>query len=212
MSYTNHDITVFVFCSGAASDPTRTLDGLLVQTVAPGRVVIVDNGIEPALALDPFFSARTGASLALVRTPSVLSEGRLRNFALDMCSSPLAMGIDADLIPAPDWVELMLAAFAPKCQCMAPNGRIAAIGGRVSWLLPTEHPGEDAGFDQGIASSTDPDFIWLGNALFSIDLLRQVQGFNPDLTGVDLGRDVIRRIRQSGGAVLYYPEIRCGKI
>jgi len=213
MSYSSNDITVFIFCHDGYANPARTLDGLQVQTVTPGRIVIVDNGIEPALALDPFFSARTGASMALVRTPAILPEGKRLNFAVDTCSSEICMTIGADLIPPPDWVELLLLALAPHCQCLAAKGsHIAGVGGRVSWLLPDEHQQDDNRFDLGRRPSTNPDAINLDNAVFRMDFLRKVNGFSPDLAGTDLARDLIQRLRREGGEVLYMPEIHCGRI
>lgn len=206
------DLTVFVFCSGAASDPARCFDGLQAQTVNPGRVVVIDNAVTPGVSVDPFFAARANSSVAVVRTPKVLDDGELRNFALGICNSPLYAAIDAGLIPAPDWVELLLLSLTPQCRCLIPaSGQIAGVGGMTAWLLPPSgDPGEK--MDCGDHHSLDPAFIWPGNCILRTEFLRQCGGFADHLSGTELGRDLKSRLRSVGGELLYIPDIRCGRV
>lgn len=211
MHFQAHDVAVFVFCSAPASDPGRCLDGLLTQTVTPGKVVIVDNAIDIPVTLDPFIAASFATPPDLLRSPETMTEGDLRNLALKTCSAKIFASLDADQIPAPDWLELMLLSMASPCQCLTPaSGVIAGIGGMTAWLIPPPSMKAET-INCGDQPQRDPEFIQCGNCILRTDLLDKIGGFGSGLSGVELWRDLAARLRTAGGTLLYMPDIRCGR-
>lgn len=121
----------------------RTLDSLAGQTLAPERVIVVDNA--PT-------SPRT-AQLVRERHPAcryvvepVQGLDFARNRALRTCDTTVLAFTDDDVVAAPDWIET-------TARVMAESPRIAACMGRVRTLTPAT-PGSlmfeaNGGFDRG---------------------------------------------------------------
>jgi len=108
------------------------LDGLRAQTEPQDRfsVLIVDSGSPPAAAAElEALATEYGTRLLRVDRPGVSAA---RNAGAWAARSPYIAYIDDDAIPAPDWVECILAALAK------PGRRPALIGGRIlpKWEAP----------------------------------------------------------------------------
>jgi len=125
-------ITVCVCTHDRPGYVRNCLDGLRQQTIGRDRfdVVLVDSG-SPAASAEALaaIAADYGARLIRLDCPGV---SLARNAGAEAATAPWIAYIDDDAIPAPDWIERILAALARH------DPPPAVIGGRIlpKWESP----------------------------------------------------------------------------
>ncbi len=117
--------TVVVCTHNRSQVLARALAALGQQTLRPCEIVVVDSAPrrDPALEV----ALRHGAGYVVEPVAGV---SRARNRGARSCRTDLVAYLDDDCLPAPDWLEHMVAEFA--------DDRVMAVGGRVEGILP-EH-------------------------------------------------------------------------
>ena len=121
-------ITAYIPCYNGAAHLETLLAALAAQSRAPDEIIVVDDG-----------STDTSGELARDLGGRVISHGRnrglaaARNTARRAAHGDLLMGLDADAVPAPDYLERVEADFRS-------DPHLAAVCGRLiethSTLLP----------------------------------------------------------------------------
>ena len=126
------DLTVCICTHDRPSYVRDCLDGLAAQTVARDcfSVVVVDSGSPPSAAAElAALAAHHGARLIRLDQPGL---SLARNTGAWAARTKFIGYLDDDAIPAPDWVEAILAAIT------RPGQPPALIGGRIlpKWEAP----------------------------------------------------------------------------
>jgi len=179
-------ITVREDTSGSlAGDLRAALDGLARQSVAPDEIlIVVDDLVDPATS-DELRRCYPRAKL--------ISSGQSNYFAAKNAGAEAAAGeivafVDGDCVPAPDWLELLLARLGPGVDAVA--GRTRYGGGS---LMARTFTVPDLAFvleqDGGTASSVN-----LSNVAFRRELL--------------LKHRLDARIRRNGGCYFLVHQLR----
>ena len=190
-------VTLYVPCHAAEATIGEVVAGILSQTAAPGRVVLVDDGSPRPLAAPP--------GVELVRHPRNLGLAAARNTALGLCQTPLLASLDSDVVPSPTWLEALLEAYG--------RGGVQGVGGRLDERhhsspadhFRTTHMAQHWG-DQEIL---DPRFLHGANTLFLADALRSLGGYDPALRTNYEDMSLCLALRARGGHLLYTPKARC---
>lgn len=211
--FNSKDVSVYVPYHGEPS-LWRCIDGLMAQTTPPARVIIIDNGDTTPLEIEFSVSERAGFELELIRMPAPGGIAEIRNTALGLCSTALIASLDADVIPAPDWLEMLVESIEPHCHCLTSRkDRVCAVGGRTVFLFPPENQSDKAEvlmFDQGDIALENPRCLYSGNALFKREALEEVGGYPLEGSCLDIA--LAEKIYTNGGVMLYMPSIKCAKI
>jgi O-antigen biosynthesis protein len=103
----------------------RTLRALGQQTIRDFQIVVVDSAPNGHPAME--VTSQYGARCVVEPVPGV---ARARNRGARCCNTDLVAYLDDDCLPAPDWLERILAEFQ--------DDRVIAVGGRVEGILPEE--------------------------------------------------------------------------
>ena len=103
----------------------RTLRALRQQTLRDFEIVVVDSAPNGHPAVD--VASRYGARRVEEPVPGV---ARARNRGARSCNTDFVAYLDDDCLPAPDWLERMLAEFQ--------DDRVIAVGGRVEGIVPEQ--------------------------------------------------------------------------
>jgi GT2 family glycosyltransferase len=189
------DITLYVPAFRAEATLPACLEAVRAQTLAPARILVVDDGSPEPVRTDVAEVLRHGANRGLAAS---------RNTALAACRTPLLAALDADVVPEPDWLEHLLEALH--------SGPFAGVGGRLD-----EHF-QDATADQwrsvhmaqhwGDEPVRHPRFLFGANTLFRTDALRDAGGYDPALRTNNEDRTLCDALYAAGHDLLYTPRAR----
>jgi glycosyltransferase involved in cell wall biosynthesis len=178
----SHDVTVIIPARNAASSIARTLKSVEWQTLAPSRVLVVDDGSSDSTTeVVRRFSASSGVNISLLHSGG-RGAGAARNVGLAQVSTPSVAFLDADDIWYPTKLErqipltddrrivgCLMHYLSPRGAILGVNARFdsfdiateALRSGRVmplalsSWLVPTRRLIEIGGFDETFRRAQD---------------------------------------------------------
>lgn len=180
----------------------RCLDALVPQLAqAPGaaEIVVVDNNSEPPLT--PEFMARWPAVRLIVETGRGAALARNRGVA--ETTAPALFFLDADCLPAPDWLAT---AFALR-------DRAALVGGSVPVFDETPPPRSGAEAFEAVFAFDfrryieEKGFSGSGNLVTRRAVFEAIGGFRPGLSE-DL--DWCHRATAAGFDLTYAENLRAG--
>jgi biofilm PGA synthesis N-glycosyltransferase PgaC len=103
------DLTVIVPAYNEAAHVAETVRSLLLQTVRPARIVVVDDGSTD----DTGAVARAAGAEVLRPAANTGTKAGAQNFALTQVATEFTMALDADTVLAADAIERILPAIAP---------------------------------------------------------------------------------------------------
>jgi glycosyltransferase involved in cell wall biosynthesis len=178
----SRDVTVIIPARNAASSIARTLKSVEWQTLAPSRVLVVDDGSSDSTTdVVRRFSASSGVNISLLHAGG-RGAGAARNEGLAQVSTPYVAFLDADDIWYPTKLErqvpltddrrivgCLMHYLTPRGAILGVNARFdsfdtateALRSGRVmplalsSWLMPTQRLIEIGGFDETFRRAQD---------------------------------------------------------
>jgi hypothetical protein len=178
------------------------LSALGIQTLRPDHIVVSHSGSDGAMEA----VARDFPGVGVLHSPARLFAGDARNRGAGAVHCELLAFCDSDVLPAPDWLENLVAtliahegSFAVGSVGMAETG---GYWGRVNWLFefselaPWRRGGSQHGGGSGNMAVWKRDFDAAG-------------GFPP---GVRVGEDTLlfRRLRALGREQIFVPSARVG--
>jgi glycosyltransferase involved in cell wall biosynthesis len=203
-------ISVVVPTLGRRDALARCLDALLTGTVAPTEIVVVDQSADSEIER-LLEATRTEATELRRLDHAARGLSAARNAGARAAMGDIVAFTDDDCIPAAEWIEQLLAAFAADTQ-------LAAVTGP---MLPP--PGVEG---VGVASRTSTvrrvfsrrALPWEigtgGNTAVRRGWLERLSGYDerlgvgtPGRAGEDL--DLFRRLLEAGGSIAYDPEVVC---
>ncbi len=195
-SFRNEDVTLYIPCFDASATIGRCLAGIAAQTVKPAEVLLVDDGSKPAVK---------GAVSRIIRHDVNLGLGAARNTALRSCNTALLASLDADVVPAQDWLEKMLAAINRE-KADGAGGRVvehfqSTLGDRWRAVHMAQH--------WGAKLIHNPRFLFGSNNLFRADRLREAGGYDEILRTNNEDRKMCDLLAARGALLIYTPDAVC---
>jgi GT2 family glycosyltransferase len=179
----------------------RCLDALAAQTLPPGsfEVIVVDDGGEPALALDP---ARWASKfeLKVIRQNNTGPAGARNRGVAEACGEFLAF-TDDDCLPTPAWLEKFVAALREKPDAM--------VGGSTYNGLKDDLFAETSQFIVQLVYehfNRDPAnayFFASNNMAMRRDNFLEIDGFDPSFRVASEDREFCDRWRLRGRPLVW---------
>jgi len=196
---TSSDVAVVIPVRNGAGAIAGCVEAVLAQEAPPAEVVVVDNGSDDGTG---DIARAAGARVVVEPRPGVYPA---RNTGIAVTSAPIVAFTDADCLPEPQWLRLLVAPFAND-GVVGAGGDILPIEVRTAvhrWALERELFSQRKNFEHGFL----PCFA-TGNAAYRRSALDAVGGFDDTLiSGGDV--DLSWRIQQqTGGRLAYVPEAR----
>jgi GT2 family glycosyltransferase len=179
----------------------RCLDALAAQTLPPGsfEVIVVDDGGEPALALDP---ARWASKFELkVIHQNNTGPAGARNRGVAEARGEFLAFTDDDCLPAPAWLEKFVAALREKPDAM--------VGGSTYNGLKDEIFAETSQFIVQLVYehfNRDPAnayFFASNNMAMRRDNFLEIDGFDPSFRVASEDREFCDRWRLRGRPLVW---------
>lgn len=217
-----HDIALFsvIICTCDRYDLLPgVVESVLRQTYQPLELIIVDNssGNSSDSAVALAFGRRYEADkkIRYVHEP-VQGLSRARNKGVGLANGRIVAFIDDDAIAAPDWAEMLMAAFGDFPDAGYVGGKITPrwLAPRPEWL-GNELLGYLSLVDWGGGTRKVKDSEWLAgcNIAFDRSALLKAGGFPLHLGRIGVGSALLSneeiqtctRIRSSGKSAVYAP-------
>ena len=187
-------ITLYVPCFNGASFLERCIEGIRLQTRAPDRLVLVDDG-----STDGTADVARSLGFEVISHAKNSGLGAARNTALRACNTELIASLDADCVAHPRWLERLESALSRE--------RAAGVGGMLietnnlaladRWR--THHMRQHWGPDP----LQNPPFLFGNNNLFHKASLIAAGGYNERYR-TNFEDVAMSRALYSAGFTLYY--------
>ena len=193
-------VTVLIPAFNEEESIRETLDALFRQTVRAQRVIVVDD-----CSTDRTAQVCGAYPVEVVRTPqNEGSKARALNYVLPECDTDLIMVLDADAVPAPDYLERLLPEFGDPnvtvtAGCvLSKNTRTKAERGRsIEWLIASF-------FYRPIQNITNASLVIPGCAtLYRLESLRKDGGWTSQTVCEDIDYTWTTQLR--GHRAVYSP-------
>lgn len=204
-------VTVIIVNWNSGELLSRCLDDLGQQILAPGRILVIDNGSTD----DSIGLTGKPAGVEINKTGTNLGFAGGNNYALDMVDTEFVALLNPDAFPEPDWLEKLMAAaqthpetaaFGSRLMMHGSDGLVDGLGDvyHISGLVWRQGHGRRFGsFDEAPVEIFTP---CAGAALYRTEAIRSVGGFDEDffcyLEDIDLGF----RLRLAGYRAMYVPD------
>ena len=174
------------------------LEALSQNALEGVEVVVADNGSDPdpAPLLERFGFAR------LVREPS-RGAAAARNCGVAVTTAPILLFLDADCVPAPDWVATGRALAAPE----------TIIGGHIDVFSETEGPLSGAEAFEAVFAFHQKDYIVQKRFSVTANLVTTrtlFEATGPFIVGVSEDMDWCHRALATGASITYAETLRIG--
>ena len=194
------DISVYIPAYNVARFLPRCIESLLVQTLPPGEILVIDDG-----SLDN--SAEIAArypEVTLIRHEHNRGLAATRNTAFRAARCELVASLDADCVADPEW----LANLIPHMS----DPEIAGVGGSLTEGIQTSIADRwrRAHMPQewGPALIRNPKFLFGCNNLFRKTAVLGAGGYDESMRTNGEDCDLSRRLRARDWQLIYDPDAR----
>lgn len=196
----------------AGAHLARTLEAIAGQTVAPHRVIVVDNASDDG-SLDGL-EARF-PWVEVVRSDENLGFAAGNNLAVRMCGDcDFVALLNPDAFPEPGWLQTLLAVADAHPECAAFGSRLVLDGdrGTLDGAGDEYHVGgiawrRDQGAPVTVERPQGESFsVCAAAALYRRDAFLAVGGFDEDFFCYYEDTDLAFRLRLAGHRILSVPE------
>ena len=193
------DVTVYVPYYKAESTIAECIQSIQAQTVAPKRVLIVDDG-------SPSCCPCRGVEVVRHNENRGLAEAR--NTALRLCDTSLVACLDADVRASKDWLAQLLQVMRKRDYsgvggCLVEQHQ-EALADRWRAAHMAQHWGDDF--------VDNPRFLYGANNLYRVDRLKEVGGYDPRYTTNNEDRAASEALYAKGYRLAYTPRARCSHL
>ena len=185
------------------------VDAVLRQTVAPGKVWVVDNGSTDGTYEWLVERARGEPRLRVLREAR-RGQAAARNAALQFVEAPVVAFTDADCVPEPTWLERLLEAYEDSGVAAAAGAvkghEATSVVERYQSVAAFPTPREGAVVDRYDFPSV---VFYTANLSVRTEVLRLLGGFDERIVPSD-DTDLCSRILQAGWKIAYTAAARVG--
>jgi GT2 family glycosyltransferase len=204
-------VGVVIVNKNAGRHLATALESLERQTVAPDRIVVVDNASDDG-SLDGL--EERFPSVELVRSADNLGFAAGNNLAVRMCDDCAFVALlNPDAFPEPTWLETLLAAAADSPECGFFGSRLvqASDPGVLDGTGDEYHVSglawrRDQGSPATLAGEAGETFsVCAAAALYRRDAFLEVGGFDETFFCYYEDTDLAFRLRLAGHRCLYVP-------
>ena len=220
IDHKQHRLTVIIPTKNRPVDLELTVRSLLVQTVLPKQLIIVDQSVDAesqqgvqALLVSLPTGMNNRLALSYELDPAISGGAMARNRALKVASGDVWLFLDDDVILEPDFIEELLTVYSWHPEAWGISGIVTNYS-RPSWLSylwstiflrgPFHDERQRVYWRATPLRKTDPirvDRLGGGLMSFRADMIRGHQ-FDESLQGVSDGEDVDFCVRLGPDAVL----------
>ena len=192
------DITIYVPFYNTWQTIPPCIDGIIKQSVQPGRMLLIDDGSEP-----PFAGSKE--KLEVIRAPENKGLASARNTALENCVTPLIASLDSDVVPEKDWLENLLEAMNSNQNISGAGGKLSeyyqdTLGDRWRAVHMAQHWGDKA--------FLNPRFIYGANNIFKTEALRSIGGYSASLRTNYEDMSLSETLYAKGHSLFYTPSAK----
>lgn len=161
------EITLYIPAYNAAGFLERVLPAVMAQTYPLRQVLVLDDGSSDATAEVVERHARASRyPLRLIRHPQNKGLAASRNTAIRASDTEYIAALDADVLPAPDWLEQLVAELTDE---------VSGVGGELleyyQESLPDRWRATHMVQHRGPNRVWRPPFLWGCNTLFRRSVL-----------------------------------------
>jgi GT2 family glycosyltransferase len=193
-------VSVYVPAYNVGGFLTRAIEALLAQTHAPDEILVIDDGSRDSTAE----IAGRYPQVTLVRHTENRGLAAARNTGFQMARNGLVASIDADCVPAPNW----LASLLPHME----NSNLAGVGGRLveGMLDSVADRWRSAHMPQewGPEPIHNPMFLFGANNIFRKSAVLDAGGYDESMRTNGEDADLCRRLRAKNWDLAYDPVAR----
>lgn len=188
-------VTLYIPAYNAARTIEQCLMGVRAMTRLPDELLVIDDGSSDETAA---IAERMGARV--IRHPQNRGIAAARNTALREARYPLVANLDSDAVPAPDWLDRLIAAL---------DENVAGVGGKLiekyqddlinRWraVHMPQHWGDSV--------VDDPTFLYGAGAIFRKSVIEAVGGYNEKCRTNFEDNDLGLRLGDAGYHIRYIP-------
>ena len=189
-------ISIYIPCHNAESYIARCLDSILIQTIKPIEILIIDDGSN-----DKTIDIATKYPVEIIRLPSHPGLAAARNAAIKAARGEFVASLDADCIPEPRWLENL----AKNLE----DGRVAGAGGMLVENY-REKPADrwravHMRQNWGVTKVVNPPFLFGCNTLFRKSALEEVGLYDERFSTNGEDVDISFRLRGKNYSLVYDP-------
>lgn len=192
-------ITVYVPAYNVAEYLPRCLAGILAQAPPVGEILVIDDGSCDASAE----IAAKYPGVTLIRHEANKGLAAARNTAMRTARNELIASLDADCVPAPDWLA-QLAAHLHDPSLVGAGGKLIegvqdSLADRWRAIHMPQHWGDEM---------CHPRYLFGCNNLFRKSAILEVGGYDESMRTNGEDVDLCRRLREKGWNFVYDPSAR----
>ena len=193
-------VTVSIVCRNGAETLPEVFDALRAQTRAADQSLFVDDR-----STDGSGSLAERHGFRVLRDRSVRGLAAGRNLALAQATGSLFVGLDADVVPATDYLARVEDRFARHPEIAALCGRLeerftATVADHWRAFHMAQHHGD--------AEQLDPRFLYGSTLAVRTEVARALGGWDQKLVSNHEDVELSGRLRSAGHRTLYAPDCR----
>lgn len=192
-------VSVYIPCYNAAEFIVRSIEGALRQTHPADEILVVDDG-----SRDATLEIAARYPVRIVPHERNLGLAAARNSAFREARNEFVASLDADCVPAPDWLEKLV----PHLE----DPQVAGVAGRLTEGI--QHSLADrwrhAHMPQewGSAAIRNPRFLFGSNTLFRKSVVKAAGYYDESMRTNGEDVELSRSIRAGGFELVYEPAAR----
>ena len=175
------------------------LDALLAQTITRDRYEIIY--VDDASTDDSREVVACYGTIRLLALPENRGQATARNLGLEEARGEIILFTDADCVPAPDWIEVMLRPFEDPEIAGAKGVYRTQQRSLIARFAQVEY---ESRYDI-MRRTRYIDFIDTYSAGYRAEVLRQHGGFDPSFR-IDEDQELSFRLAEAGHKMVFNPE------
>ncbi len=189
-------VSLYIPCFNVQATIGDCIQGLLKQTYPPDEILVIDDGSSDRTA-----EIASGYPVKVIRHERNKGLAAARNTGIKNSRNELVAFVDADCIPAPEWLERLVVCLEDEA--------VALAGGRLTEgvLLSSADRWRAAHMCQhwGESPRRDPEFIFGHDGLVRKSALEKAGWYNETYRTNGEDVDISRRLGACGFSLMYEP-------
>jgi len=191
------DVSVYIPAYNVAEFLEHSIEALLAQTHAPNEILVIDDGSRDSTAE----IAGRYPQVKLIRHVENRGLAAARNTAFKEARNELVASIDADCVPAPNWLEILLPHMENPRMAGVCGRLIEGVHGSVADRWRSAHMPQEWGPEPVY----NPLFLFGANNVFRKSAVLDAGGYDESMRTNGEDADLCRRLRAMNWDLAYDP-------